>query len=122
MNKQTILGGGGAIGTDLAKYLSEYTKEIRLVGRNPRKVNEGDELLPADVTKREEVYRAIKGSAKVYVTIGFEYKIKVWRQLWVPFIQNVIDACSDYNTELIFFDNIYALGKSAVTHITEDSV
>ena len=121
MNKQTILGAGGAIGTDLAKYLTEYTNDIRLVGRNPRKVNEGDELFQADVTKREEVFRAIKGSAKVYVTIGFEYRIKVWQQLWVPFIQNVIDACSDYNAELIFFDNIYALEKCAVTHITENS-
>ncbi len=41
---QTILGAGGAIGTDLARELTKYTKDIRLVGRNPQKVNETDEL------------------------------------------------------------------------------
>jgi nucleoside-diphosphate-sugar epimerase len=122
MSKQTILGAGGAIGTELAKYLSEYTKDIRLVSRNPRKVNEGDELFPADVTKREDVFRSIKGSEKVYITVGFEYRLKVWQQLWPTFIQNVIDACSENNAELIFFDNIYALEKSAVNHITEHSL
>jgi nucleoside-diphosphate-sugar epimerase len=122
MSKQTILGAGGAIGTELAKCLTEYTKDIRLVSRNPRKVNDGDELFPADVTKREEVFRAIKGSEKVFVTVGFEYKLKVWQEVWPTFIQNVIDACSDYKAELIFFDNIYALEKSAVKHITEKSL
>jgi nucleoside-diphosphate-sugar epimerase len=122
MSKQTIIGAGGAIGTDLAKYLSEYTKEIRLVSRNPQKVNEEDELYAADVTRREEVFRAIKGSEKVYVTVGFEYRLKVWQQAWPKFIQDVIDACSDYKAELIFFDNIYALEKNAINHITEKSL
>jgi nucleoside-diphosphate-sugar epimerase len=122
MSKQTILGAGGAIGTELAKYLTKYTKDIRLVSRNTRRINEGDELFPADVTKRDEVFRAIKGSEKVYVTVGFEYRLKVWQQVWPTFIENVIDACSEYNAELIFFDNIYALEKSAVNNITEKSL
>jgi len=42
---QTILGAGGAIGTELAKALTKYTNKIRLVSRNPKKVNPGDELL-----------------------------------------------------------------------------
>jgi nucleoside-diphosphate-sugar epimerase len=121
MSKQTILGAGGAIGTELAKCLTEYTKDIRLVGRNPKRVNVGDELYPADLTKREEVFQAVKGSEKVFVTVGFEYKLKIWQETWPTFIQNVIDACSDYKAELIFFDNIYALEKSAVNHITEVS-
>ncbi len=37
---QTILGAGGAIGIDLAKELTKFTKEIRLVERNSKKVNE----------------------------------------------------------------------------------
>ena len=32
---QTILGSGGAIGVQLAKELTKYTNEIRLVSRNP---------------------------------------------------------------------------------------
>ena len=47
---QTILGANGTIGTLLAKELPAYTGEIRLVSRNPKKVNESDELFPADLT------------------------------------------------------------------------
>lgn len=46
MTMQTILGAGGAIGIDLAKELLAYTDKIRLVSRNPVKVNAGDELFP----------------------------------------------------------------------------
>jgi putative NADH-flavin reductase len=42
---QTILGAGGAIGNSLAKELLQYTPELRLVSRNPKKVNETDTLL-----------------------------------------------------------------------------
>lgn len=45
---QTILGANGTIGSVLAKELMNYTDRIRLVSRNPRKVNESDELFPAD--------------------------------------------------------------------------
>ncbi len=34
---QTILGSGGAIGIPLAKELKNYTDQIRLVSRNPKK-------------------------------------------------------------------------------------
>ena len=47
--KQTILGSGGSIGIPLAKELKNYTNEIRLVSRNPKKVNDTDELYPLDL-------------------------------------------------------------------------
>ena len=68
--KQTILGAGGAIGIELAKALTSYTSEIRLVSRNPKKINDNDELFPADLTHREDVFKAIAGSEIVYVTVG----------------------------------------------------
>ena len=43
MALQTILGAGGAIGNPLAKELTQYTQRIRLVSRNPQKVNPTDE-------------------------------------------------------------------------------
>jgi len=45
---QTILGANGTIGSVLARELTAYTSKIRLVSRNPKKVNETDELRPAD--------------------------------------------------------------------------
>ena len=104
---QTILGAGGAIGRELAKNLTTYTDEIRLVGRNPEKVNENDELIAADLTTEEGVQRGVNGSEIVYVTVGFEYKTSVWKQLWVPFIKRVIDACTANKSKLVFFDNVY---------------
>ena len=69
---QTILGAGGAIGIELAKALTLYTGNIRLVSRNPKKINEADTLFPADLTKREKIFDAVNGSEIVYVTIGVE--------------------------------------------------
>lgn len=118
---QTILGSSGAIGTELAKALKNYTDNIRLVSRNPKKINEGDTLFSADLTNREEVFRAIKGSEIVYLTIGFEYKLKVWAKQWPELIKNVIDACIENNSKLVFFDNVYMIGGDNVKHITEES-
>ena len=119
--KQTILGAGGAIGKGLAKELTIYTKDIRLVSRNPVMVNTGDELFPADLTSRENIFKAVAGSEVVYVTVGFEYKSSAWQQIWPPFIRNVVDACIKNNARLVFFDNVYAIGGDHVNHITEES-
>jgi len=119
--KQTILGSGGAIGIELAKALTAFTTDIRLVSRNPKKVNPNDELFPADLTNREDVLLAIAGSEIVYVTVGFAYNSKVWQTIWPPFIKNVIDACIQHKTKLVFFDNVYAIGGDNVKHITEES-
>lgn len=118
---QTILGSGGAIGNELAKALKNYTTEIRLVSRTPKKVNDTDHLFPADLTDRTAVFSAVKGSEVVYLTIGLEYKTKVWQNLWPPLMKNVIDACIEYNSKLVFFDNVYMIGGDNVKHITENS-
>lgn len=119
--KQTILGAGGSIGIELAKALKPYTSDIRLVSRNPERVNSTDTLFSADLTKKTAVFSAIEGSQITYVTIGFPYKTKIWKQTWMPFIQNVIAACLKHNSRLVFFDNVYAIGGNNVNHITEKS-
>jgi nucleoside-diphosphate-sugar epimerase len=118
---QTILGSGGAIGIPLAKELINYTDKIRLVSRNPIKVNQTDEVFPFDVNNLSQVDKAIAGSDVVYVCIGFEYNTKIWRKIWPPFMQEVINACKKHNTKLVFFDNIYMYAKSAIPYMTEDS-
>lgn len=118
---QTILGSTGAIGHHLAKEIHDnYTKEIRLVSRNPIKVHDTDELFPADLTNRDEVITAIKGSDIVYVTIGFPYLFKTWAQRWPPFVDSVIEACMKHNCRLVFFDNIYMYDKNCLCNITEE--
>lgn len=119
--KQTILGSGGAIGIELAKALRTYTNDIRLASRHPKRVNPEDEIFQADLTDREQLFGAVENSEIVYVTVGFAYNIKVWKREWPPFIKNVVDACIQNNSKLVFFDNVYAIGGDNVSHITENS-
>lgn len=119
---QTILGAGGGIGIPLAKELTKYTDKIRLVGRNPKKVNNSDELLKADLTDSNQVDRAISGSEIVYVVVGFEYKLSVWQKHWPKFIKDVIHACKKYKCKLVFIDNVYMYSSTAIPNMTEDSL
>ncbi len=118
---QTILGSGGGIGQPLAKELKNYTNSIRLVSRTPVKVNETDVLFPADLKDPVQVDKAVAGSQIVYVTVGFEYNIKVWEATWPPFIKSVIDACKRHHSRLVFFDNIYMYSRSSVPFMTEEA-
>jgi putative NADH-flavin reductase len=77
--KQTILGAGGAVGIELAKALTTYTTDIRLVGRNPKKLNSTDQLFQADLTNRDQVFKSVEGSQVVYLMVGFDYKTKLWQ-------------------------------------------
>lgn len=36
-------------------------------------------------------------------------------------MNNIIDACLQYNAKLVFFDNVYTIGGNNVNHITENS-
>lgn len=118
---QTILGSGGAIGVELAKALPEYTSEIRLVSRNPKKVNATDELFPANLQNAAEIRKAVLGSSVVYVTVGFQYDVKIWQESWPKFIRNVIAACEEFNSKLVFFDNIYMYDPNFLNGMTEET-
>ena len=89
---QTILGSGGGIGVPLARELKKYTDQIRLVSRNPKSVNESDELYRADIKDPGQIDGAIAGSDVVYVTIGFEYNLRVWQETWPSFLRQVISS------------------------------
>ncbi len=116
---QTILGSGGAIGTELAKTLKQYTSDIRLVSRNPKKVNDTDSLYPADLSDKSQVSKAIEGSEICYLTLGYDYNTKIWKEKWPALIKNVVEDCINHKTKLVFFDNVYAIGGDNVKHITE---
>ena len=118
---QTILGSGGAIGVELAKALKTYTNKIRLVSRNPKKVNESDELMPADLLNTDDVRKAVEGSEIVYVTVGFPYSVKVWKEVWPKFMNDVIAACKEFNAKLVFFDNIYMYDPKYLNRMTEET-
>lgn len=117
---QTILGSGGIIANHLASSLPAYTDKIRLVSRNPKTVTGKEELVTADLTSAEQVMNAVKGSEVVYLTAGLQYDIKVWQEQWPKLMRNVINACKENGSRLVFFDNVYMYGK-VVGPMTEET-
>jgi len=119
---QTILGSGGIIAIELAKALKEkYTDQIRLVSRKPKKVNDTDEIFPANLLNRDEMQKAIEGSDVVYITVGFPYNYKVWQEKWPVLIDNAIDVCAAEGCKLVFFDNVYMYSKDSLNGMTEET-
>ncbi len=118
---QTILGSGGIIAIELAKALTKYTSTIRLVSRNPKKVNDTDVLLKADLLNANEVENVVAGSAVVYITVGFPYNAKIWQQTWPTFMRSVINACITHNAKLVFFDNIYMYDADYLNGMNEET-
>jgi nucleoside-diphosphate-sugar epimerase len=108
---QTILGSSGIIGKEVAKELyKSYTKDIRLVSRDPKKVNPTDQLFKADLLQRDQVMEAVNGSDVVYLTVGIQYSSRLWAEQWPVIMRNVIDACKENKAKLVFFDNVYSYG------------
>ena len=118
---QTILGSGGSIGVELAKELTAYTDQIRLVSRDPKKVNATDDLFRGDLTKESDVNAAVKGSKVVYLTVGFQYSAKVWEATWPLVMKNVITACKKHKARLVFFDNIYMYDPDYLNPMDENT-
>jgi len=118
---QTILGSGGAIGVPLAQELAGFEKKVRLVSRNPKKVNDSDELFPADIMDPAQVDKAVEGSEVVYLTAGLAYNIKVWQKQWPHIMRNVIAGCMKHNAKLVFFDNVYMYDRDFMNNLTEET-
>ncbi|OMC31207.1 NAD-dependent epimerase [Mycobacterium sp. GA-1841] len=115
---QTILGANGQIGEELARYLhANVTHDIRLVGRNPDKVNETDELLKADLTDAEATHRAVAGSDIAYLTVGLPMDSAIWEQRFPVMMENTIAAVRKHSSKLVFFDNTYMYPQTAAPQI-----
>jgi len=111
---QTILGSGGQIAEELARELhAEYTRDIRLVSRNPRRVNETDQLVSADLMDAAATDAAVAGSDTVYLTVGLPMDSELWEQRFPTMMENTIEACKRHGSRLVFFDNTYMYPRTA---------
>lgn len=105
---QTILGANGQIGSELALALKkDFTDNIRLVSRNPKRVNDTDELVSANLLDAVETQKAVAGSEVVYLTAGLPIDTAMWVEQFPIMMRNVIDACAMHNAKLVYFDNTY---------------
>ncbi|MGM0124032.1 hypothetical protein IGI37_001406 [Enterococcus sp. AZ194] len=118
---QTILGSTGQIGEVLAKELYDnYTTDIRLVSRKPKKIHESDQFVAADLLNFEETNQAISGSDVVYFTAGLPMDSALWEEQFPIMMENVITSCISNKSKLVFFDNTYMYQKDN-TPQTEES-
>ena len=115
----TILGAGGAIADSLSKELSNNNIPYKLVSRSAKDIN-GVQSVSVDLTNAAQTLEAVKGSSVVVQCAGLKYDSRVWEAQWPVIMRNTIDACKQNNAKLIFFDNVYMLGKVS-GHMTEET-
>jgi nucleoside-diphosphate-sugar epimerase len=105
---QTILGANGQIANELARELHRnYTTDIRLVSRHPKPINDTDALFPANLLDAAQTAAAVAGSQIAYLTVGLPLDTPTWVAQFPIMMQNVIAACQQHGTKLVFFDNTY---------------
>ncbi|WP_420426639.1 NAD-dependent epimerase/dehydratase family protein [Algiphilus sp.] len=110
----TILGASGQIGREVARNLKQdFAGAIRLVSRNPRKVNDTDEVFSADLLDATQTEQAVAGSHTVYFTAGLPMDTQRWVAQWPTMMRNVIDACAQHGARLVYFDNTYMYPQTA---------
>ncbi len=105
---QTILGANGQIAVELARELNrEHTSDLRLVSRNPRKVNPSDTLARADLLDAQQTAAAVKGSDVVYFTAGLPANTELWEKQFTTMLRNALDATRAEGAKFAYFDNTY---------------
>lgn len=107
--KFAILGAGGSIGNPLAQILLNDKHDVRLVSRSGYAMQDADTMI-ADMTRQDDAIRAVSGAHIAILTLGLQYNLKIWQEFWPRIMKNVIEACKQEGTKLIFFDNVYMYG------------
>lgn len=118
---QTILGANGQIAVELARELRRsHTDGIRLVSRTPRKVNDTDTLVSANLLDARQTAEAVKGSRVVYFTAGLPPDTALWEAQFPTMLKNALDACRTAGAKFAYFDNTYMYPQDARLQ-TEDT-
>ncbi|WP_428145305.1 NAD-dependent epimerase/dehydratase family protein [Delftia acidovorans] len=111
---QTILGANGQIAVELARELHRnYTQNLRLVSRKPRKVNDTDELVSADLMNSAQTLAAVRGSEVVYFTAGLPPDTELWERQFPAMLRNALDATRAAGGKFVYFDNTYMYPQTA---------
>lgn len=107
----TIHGAGGAIGNELVKLLAARETTIQTRGSHSKSRTRRYGNHSADLSDKEQTFRAVAGSSIVHLLVGLKYDHKLWAEMWPRIMANTIEACKRVSAGLIFFDNVYMYGK-----------
>ena len=118
---QTILGANGQIGVELARELNaRHTGGLRLVSRKPRKVNDTDTLMAADLLDVSQTLAAVQGSDIVYFTAGLPPDTALWEAQFPRMLAHALAAARGAQAKFVYFDNTYMYPQTAQVQ-TEDT-
>jgi nucleoside-diphosphate-sugar epimerase len=116
----TILGANGQIAEELTRYLHDnITDDLRLVSRNPRKIHDTDQLVPANLMDADATAAAVEGSEIAYLTVGLPIDSTLWEQQFPIMMANTIAACQQHGTKLVFFDNTYMYPRTSTPQVED---
>ena len=111
MTTHIVLGGTGVVGRETISALRSAGYSVTSVGRTPS----ADAAVPrigADLRDAASAARALQGADVAYFTVGLPYSTQAWRRDWPVILGNTIDACIANGTHLVYFDNVYAYGRT----------
>lgn len=111
---QTILGAGGPIAVGLAQALRRtHAVDLRLVGRQPKKVDQADALFAADLLDARATATAVAGSEIVYFTAGLPPDTRLWERQFPVMLENALSASRLAGARFVYFDNTYMYPQDA---------
>ena len=115
-----VLGAGGAMGDEVVKQLATRKLPFRLVSRHAHAHQGAAEVMHLDLTDKDQAALAVKGASIAFLLVGLKYDRRVWEEMWPKIMTNIIAACRQNGTKLVFFDNVYMYGrvKGAMTEVT----
>lgn len=113
MTVHVVLGSNGVVGRETIAALRARDHDVRAVSRTPSATPApGVTHLAADLRDAASAARALEGAEVAYLTVGLPYSTRVWRRDWPVIVQNVVDGCLAHGTHLVYFDNVYAYGRT----------
>lgn len=110
MTKHVVLGGNGVVGRETISALASKGISAASVSRKGT-ANPHGEVIRADLIERGDTNRALNGADVAYLVVGLKYSLPVWKKQWPVIVANVIEACRENDTRLVFLDNVYAYGR-----------
>jgi nucleoside-diphosphate-sugar epimerase len=114
-----VLGASGGTGNAVARALLERGRTVRGVNRaGDAELPAGIERVAADVTRTDDLRRALDGADVVYHCAQPPYTD--WAEGFPPMNRAIVDATAEVGAKLVFADNLYLYGPVGAP-LTEDS-
>jgi nucleoside-diphosphate-sugar epimerase len=111
MTTHVILGSNGVVGRETTAALRAGGHQVRTVSRAPS-TDPGAAHVAADLLDAASATRALNGADVAYLTVGLPYAARIWERDWPVLLRSVIDGCLAAGAHLVYFDNVYAYGRT----------